>query len=105
MVSYFDNDAYRYYREWNLLIDIGFQYSLRKIILNRYDLRIDYRDLNNVTSLNVLDSADKGKIWYPKLGFTNALGPFQTQMDDLTSGVLIREGDPIKEDVTLAIEG
>ena len=61
--------------------------------------------MNNVTSLNVLDSADKGKIWYPKLGFTNALGPFQTQMDDLTSGVLIRQGDPIKEDVTLAIEG
>ena len=55
--------------------------------------------------MNVLDSADKGKIWYPKLGFTNALGPFQTQMDELTSGVLIREGDPIKEDVTLAIEG
>ena len=55
--------------------------------------------------MNVLDSMDKGKIWYPKLGFTNALGPFQTQMDDLTSGVLIREGDPIKEDVTLAIEG
>ena len=71
----------------------------------RYDLRIDYRDLNNVTSLNVLDSADKGKIWFPKLGFTNALGPFQTEMDELTSGVLVREGDPIKEDVTLAIEG
>ena len=55
--------------------------------------------------MNVLDSADKEKIWYPKLGFTNALGPFQTEMDELTSGVLIREGDPIKEDVTLAIEG
>ena len=84
------------------------QYSIQNINLKwfyRYDLRIDYRDLNNVTSLNVLDSMDKGKIWYPKLGFTNALGPFQTQMDDLTSGVLIREGDPIKEDVTLAIEG
>ena len=74
-------------------------------LINRNDIRIDFRDLNNVTSLNVLDSADKGKIWYPKLGFTNALGPFQTEMDELTAGVLIREGDPLLEDVTLAIEG
>ena len=73
--------------------------------LNRYDLRIEFRDLNNVTSLNVLDSTDKGKIWYPKLGFTNALGPFQTQMDELTAGVLVRQGNPKREDVTLAIEG
>ena len=72
---------------------------------NRNDLRIDFRDLNDVTSLNVLDSSDKGKIWYPKLGFTNALGPFQTEMDELTSGVLIRNGTPLREDVTLAIEG
>ena len=61
--------------------------------------------MNDVTSLNVLDSSDKGKIWYPKLGFTNALGPFQTEMDELTSGVLIRNGTPLREDVTLAIEG
>ena len=92
--------------QWNQVFQIDKEEFKAWIqLLFRYDLRIDYRDLNNVTSLNVLDSADKGKIWYPKLGFTNALGPFQTQMDDLTSGVLIREGDPIKEDVTLAIEG
>ena len=71
----------------------------------RRDLRIDFRDLNNVTSLNVLDSTNRDLIWYPKLGFTNALGPFQTEVDELTTGVLIREGDPMDEDITLAIEG
>ena len=68
-------------------------------------MRIDFRDLNNVTSLNVLDSTNRDLIWYPKLGFTNALGPFQTEVDELTTGVLIREGDPMDEDITLAIEG
>ena len=59
-----------------------------------------------MTSLNVLNSVDRGLIWYPKLGFTNALGPFQTKVDELSTGVLIREDDlPMKEDVTLAIEG
>ena len=61
--------------------------------------------MNNVTSLNVLDSADRGLIWYPKLGFTNALGPLQTKVDELTTGVLIREDNPKDEDITLAIEG
>ena len=45
--------------------------------LKWYDLRIDFRDLNNVTSLNTLSRADQDAIWTPKLGFTNALGPFQ----------------------------
>ena len=59
-----------------------------------------------MTSLNVLNSVDRGLIWYPKLGFTNALGPFQTKVDELSTGVLIREDErPMEEDVTLAIEG
>ena len=70
-----------------------------------YDVRIDFRDLNNVTSLNVLDSSDRDLIWYPRLGFTNALGPVQTQVDDLTIGMLVREDSPLAEDITLAIEG
>ena len=48
--------------------------------LKWYDLRIDFRDLNNVTSLNTLSRADQDAIWTPKLGFTNALGPFQVLM-------------------------
>ncbi len=72
--------------------------------MTRYDLRIDFRDLNNVTSLNSLSSHDQGSIWVPKLGFTNALGPFQTKVDELTSGVLVREADPLDEDITLSTE-
>ena len=42
----------------------------------------------------------------PKLGFVNALGPFQTVVDDLVTGVLIREDEkPLREDISLPIEG
>ena len=41
---------------------------------------IDFQDLNNVTSLNSLSIQDKNEIWTPKLGFTNALGPFQVSV-------------------------
>lgn len=72
--------------------------------LRWYDLRIDFRDLNNVTSLNSLSSNDQEQIWTPKLGFTNALGPFQTTVDDLTTGILVREANPLDEDITLSTE-
>ena len=71
----------------------------------RFDQRVQYRDLNNVTILNSLDPSDRDNIWVPKLAFTNAHGPYQTEVDDLTTGVLIREGLPLKEDYTNAIEG
>ena len=51
--------------------------------LKWYDLRIDFRDLNNVTSLNTLSRADQEAIWVPKLGFTNALGPLQVRINGL----------------------
>ncbi len=73
--------------------------------LRWYDLRIDFRDLNNVTSLNSLSYSDRDAIWAPRLGFTNALGPFQTVMDALSSGVLVREDNPLPEDITLSTEG
>lgn len=71
----------------------------------RYDLRIDFRDLNNITSLNSLDSKDREQIWTPSLGFVNALGPYQTQVDEKTTGALIREDDPLPEDLSLSTEG
>ena len=73
--------------------------------LRWYDLRIDFRDLNNITFLNSLSNSDRDAIWTPRLGFTNALGPFQTVMDSLSTGVLVREGDPLREDITLSTEG
>ena len=69
------------------------------------DLRVDFRDLNNRTLLNALDYVDREKLWVPRLGFLNALGPYQTVTDESTTGVLIRQGNPIGEDITLSTEG
>ena len=74
--------------------------------LRWYDFRIDFRDLNNVSSLNTLNPADQDAIWTPRLTFVNALGPFQTLVDELTTGYLVREDiDPIEEDPDQATEG
>ena len=73
--------------------------------LRWYDPRLAYQDLNTLTALNVLSSQHKKQIWTPQLTFTNALGPFQTEVDQLTSGVLVREGEPLAEDLSLATEG
>ena len=71
-----------------------------------YDLRIDFRDLNNISSLNSMNENDRSVIWVPKLGFVNALGPFQTVVDDLVTGLLVREDEaPLREDISLPIEG
>ena len=73
--------------------------------LRWYDPRLEFQDLNNLTALNILSSKHKSQIWTPQLTFTNALGPFQTEVDKLTSGVLIREAPPLTEDISLATEG
>ena len=44
-------------------------------------------------------------LWVPKIAFVNALGPFQTTVDELSNGILVREGDPMKEDITFDREG
>ena len=73
--------------------------------LRWYDFRVDFRDLNNITTLNGLSEVDREALWTPKLNFLNALGPYQTVMDDLSSGVLIRQGNPLPEDLTMETEG
>ena len=84
----------------NLRFTSDFYLSLRW-----YDLRIDFRDLNNITSLNSLNEMDQDTIWVPRLSFINALGPFQTKVDELTTGLLVREDSPLDEDVSQATEG
>ena len=61
---------------------------IEKLGLRWYDTRIYFRDLNNVNSLNSLSSHDMEIIWTPRLGFTNALGPLQTETDRLSSGTV-----------------
>ena len=73
--------------------------------LRWYDFRIAFKDLNDVTTLNSLSRQDRDAIWSPKLDFLNALGPYQTVRDDLTSGVLVRQGNPLPEDTRYSTEG
>ncbi len=73
--------------------------------LRWYDLRLDLRDLNDVSTLNSLGPRDLESIWNPSLAFVNALGPFQTEIDSLVDGELIREAEPLDEDFSTAIEG
>jgi hypothetical protein len=70
-----------------------------------YDFRIDFRDLNHISSLNSLNMWDRAAIWSPHLSFVNALGPYQTEIDELTSGELVRETGPLPEDYSTSIEG
>ena len=64
------------------------------------------RDLNNFTALNGLSREDMDEIWFPQLSFVNALGPYQTTVDELTTGVLVREDEvPLDEDLSAATEG
>ena len=44
-------------------------------------------------------------IWTPRLAFTNALGPVQTLVDELSEGLLRREGNPLPEDPYQPTEG
>ena len=69
------------------------------------DLRLEFRDLNEETALNIVNAEHKAAIWTPQLAFTNSLGPFQTEVDPLTSGALIREDRPLPEDISLETEG
>jgi hypothetical protein len=57
------------------------------------------------SSLNVLNSDVKAKIWSPDLSFTNALGPFQTEVDDFTTGKIIRNGQREIKSLDKSMEG
>lgn len=63
--------------KWFVFIDFFHCILLPSITIFRYDLRINFQDLNNVTALNSLSTLDIDKLWTPKLAFTNALGPTQ----------------------------
>jgi hypothetical protein len=92
--------AFPFIETVNLKFTVDFFLSLRW-----YDTRIDFRDLNNVSSLNALGQNHMSSLWTPSLSFINALGPYQTTVDALTSGHLIREHESLSEDYSLANEG
>ena len=77
--------------------------------LRWYDPRLIFRDLNDKTTFNNLDSKDKKYIWKPRLAFLNALGPTteeQSLHDELSSVTLIKENkEYLQEDISLPREG
>jgi hypothetical protein len=44
---------------------------------------------------NVLQQDEKLKLWSPELSFTNALGPYQTLVDDTTAGRVVRQWEGV----------
>ena len=69
------------------------------------DNRLDFRDLNEIDSLNTLSLKEMQSIWRPRLSFSNALGPTQTITDDLTVGSLLRESRPVDAGFEYNMEG
>ena len=53
-----------------------------------YDLRVEFRDLNDIRALNSLSNSDKENIWVPQLDFVNALGATQASCRSLSCTVV-----------------
>ena len=67
------------------------------------DLRLSYWDLDHDIVRNTIPKKDLYNIWHPTLIFTNSLGP-QNPIDD-QDGIIIRNKDPMEEDILLTPEG
>ncbi len=57
------------------------------------DPRVRFANLNSDISLNVFGIEHLTWLWAPRLSFSNALGNFQTTVDELSYGVLVAEGE------------
>ena len=73
------------------------------INLKWHDLRLKFLNLDHSYVKNRMTEKDMETIWKPKLAFTNSLhseNPIGPMI-----GMLIREDNPLKEDLSLATEG
>ena len=69
-----------------------------------YDLRLDMWDLDHDFSKNSLSKEELDAIWKPELDFVNSLLSESYSTQPL-KGVLIKENDPLNEDISLGTEG
>ena len=67
------------------------------------DLRLSFWDLDHDFVRNIISKQDLHNIWHPTLMFTNSLGS-QNPIDD-KAGIILRNKDPIEEDILLTPEG
>jgi hypothetical protein len=84
----------------NIKYTVDFYLSMRW-----YDPRITANNLNDMSSLNSLSLKEINSIWTPQLAFDNGLGPFETEIDKLSHGKMVRETGALAEDYTTATEG
>jgi hypothetical protein len=54
---------------------------------------------------NTMSQAEQKGVWSPDLRFSNALGPFQTIVDKITSGRVIRGSEPVRTTRIDPLEG
>ena len=72
--------------------------------LRWYDLRLNMWDLDHDFSKNSLSKEELDSIWKPELDIVNSLLSESYSTQPL-KGVLIKENDPLNEDISLAMEG
>ena len=79
-------------------ISVDFYLNLRW-----YDLRLNLWNLDHDFSINSLSKEELDALWKPELDFVNSLLSESYSIQPL-KGVLIKENDPSKEDISLATE-
>jgi len=72
--------------------------------LRWYDGRLNYKDLNDNSLLNGVQTEALVRLWAPQLAFTNALGPFQTVVDELSVATIVLENNPWHDDISQSLE-
>ena len=68
-----------------------------------HDLRLDMWDLDHDFFKNSLSKEELDALWKPKLAFVNSLSQLYSIQPSI--GILIKESDPLAEDISLATEG
>jgi len=74
------------------------------INLRWYDGRLNFKDLNDNSLLNGVQTEALVRLWAPQLAFTNALGPFQTVVDELSVATIVLESNPWHDDISQSLE-
>ena len=82
----------------NISITIMYRYY------SRYDGRLVFKDLNSNPLLNGVQTSSLQRLWTPQLAFINALGPYQTVVDDISVCTIVLEKTPSFNDLTQSLE-
>ena len=109
-------DTYRNARNVTLMVNIKSFPEINAIKLAftmNFNLRMmwsDHRlimnDLNTLNTMsNVINEEDLKNLWMPVLSFSNALGPFQTKLDEQTFGTIMAIGNSTLKSKLVDTEG